>query len=1115
MIPSLIPHGLAQQSPCPDAPALSCSHCGAANPEVAKFCLNCGKPLAGTCLKCGALLAPNAKFCYVCGNAVAAPYDQTAEARLQQYIPKELLAKLEAARASRSMEGERRVVTILFCDVKGSTAMAEQLDPEEWTEIMNEVFEHLIAPVYQYEGTVARLMGDAVLALFGAPIAHEDDPQRAVLAGLEIIRRIEQYQQQSGHDLNVRVGINTGLVVVGEVGSDLRVEYTAMGDPVNLAARMEQTDTPGTIQIAESTYTLVESLFEFEPLGDIEVKGKSEPVTVYRVLRARQVPDSPRGLRAYGITTPLIGREEELGDLMRAFERKLGGRAQVVSVIGEAGVGKSRLLREFFERLQTEGRLQDTGVRVRRAACTSLKQQTYGVLASFVRDAMDLGDDYPPDVMQRKLEANLEALGATSEEIDQMVPAITHLLGTVSHDDRLRSLEPEQLKRQLSLAVRNLLELELDAGPLILLVEDVHWADAASVEALRYLVERLSEHRLMLLLAHRPDFVPGAVAGGKTTHTAIRLAPLSGDASRLLLDAFFGSCADGIPDHMRELVIAGASGNPLYAEEIVRELIQSGALKREGDGWICTTDVAELDVPPTLQGLLLARLDRLPSDTLRLVQEAAVIGLTFGETLLRAVCSEPESLEVHLDALEEAELMERLPLSSDSINHTESRYRFTHTLVQETAYQSMLLRRRADLHGQVAETLKHMLDGRPERLEDLEALGHHFSRSAHKDKAAGYLLAAGDWARNLYANEDAARYYERALEALTADGVEGCRSEWLAACERLGDVVGLLGQHENALARFGEVLLVAEETGDLASQARLRRKIGSLHWDAGDRHRAFAEYRAGLAVLENQTEHIELAHLYQEMGRLAFRVGDNQQAVEWAEKALTMAKRLADSTEDGTETALAMAQAYTTLGTALARLGQLDEAVRYVEQSLTVSQDSELPQAACRAYTNLGVLYCMFDTARAIQVCLEGLQLARKIGDLGFQSRLYANLAGAYCNFTGQCEDQGIAPAEKSIELDRQLGLTDHLAVPLIVLGQIYQCHEEAELALECYEEALTVAEEIGEPQLLFPCYDGLAALYLDAGDFEQAEAYMHKGEQVCSDAGLDPDSLIVLPFLG
>jgi adenylate cyclase len=640
------------------------------------------------------------------------------------------------------------------------------------------------------------------------------------------------------------------------------------------------------------------------------------------VLRARRAPGSSRGLRAYGITTPLVGRDEELGELLRALEHMLMGRTQVVSVIGEAGAGKSRLLREFLERLQVEGRLHHAGVRVRRAACPSLGSQTYGVLAAFVRDAIGLAEDDPPNVIQRRLVTTLEALGATPEDVDQMVPVIAHLLGAASHDDRLRFVEPEQLKRQLFLAVRNLTELDLNQGPVILLVEDLHWADAASTEALRYLAEQLSEHQLLLLQAHRPDFDAAAPADGRTTHTAIRLAPLSADASRLLLNAFFGAQADGIPDRLRELVVARAAGNPLFAEEIVRRLIQSGALKRGDDGRVCTTDIAAVDVPPNIQALLLARLDRLPPDTLRFLQEAAAVGPMFGETLLRAVCSQPESLEVHLNQLDVGELVERLPISSGSTSRSESRYRFTHALVQEVAYGSMLLRRRSALHGHVAETLEHMLDGQPKRLEDLEALGHHFSLSAQKDKGARYLTAAGDWACNLYANEDAARHYERALEALKVCGVDSCRAEWLAVRERLGDVVGRLGHQEDALAHFGEVLAVAEETGDSLLQARLHRKIGSLHWDAADRSRALAEYRAGLALLDNQTPHIELAHLYQEMGQVAFRLGDNQQAIEWAERALQMVSQLPAGADDGTETAIAMAQAYTTLGAATARLGQ-------------------------------------------------------------------------------------------------------------------------------------------------------------------------------------------------
>ena len=286
---------------------------------------------------------------------------ETAQDRIQQYVPAELLAKLESARASGGMQGERRVVTMLFCDVQGSTAAAGNLDPEEWAEIMNGAFEHLIAPVYRYEGTLPRLMGDAILAFFGAPIGHEDDPQRAVLSGLDIIQGIrpyaEQVKSQWGLDFNVRVGINTGLVVVGEVGSDLRVEYTALGDAVNLAARMEQTAEPGTVQITDETHKLIAPLFDFEDLGGVEVKGKEKPVQCYRVLQSKAEPGQLRGIE--GLEAPLIGRDLEMDRLRRATGELLQGRGQICSVMGEAGLGKSRLVAELHHALAAEGLLPD------------------------------------------------------------------------------------------------------------------------------------------------------------------------------------------------------------------------------------------------------------------------------------------------------------------------------------------------------------------------------------------------------------------------------------------------------------------------------------------------------------------------------------------------------------------------------------------------------------------------------------------------------------------------------------------------------------------------------------------------------------------------------------
>ncbi|MFQ6029368.1 MAG: adenylate/guanylate cyclase domain-containing protein, partial [Dehalococcoidia bacterium] len=288
----------------------SCPTCQASNPAGARFCMTCGGTLVSECGNCGVELPAEAKFCLNCGHQVAEGQVAPAPPQLRQYIPQELLSKLEGSQTGGSVQGERRIVTMVFCDVRGSTAAAEQLDPEEWTEIMNGAFEHLIAPVYRYEGTVARLMGDAILAFFGAPIAHEDDPQRAVLAGLDIVQGIVPYREEIkrkwGLDFQIRVGINTGLVVVGEVGSDLRVEYTAMGDAINLAARMEQTAQPNTVQVAEDTYRLIAPLFEVEDLGGIEVKGKSEPVRAYRVLNLKEDPGRLRGIE--GLDAPLIGR---------------------------------------------------------------------------------------------------------------------------------------------------------------------------------------------------------------------------------------------------------------------------------------------------------------------------------------------------------------------------------------------------------------------------------------------------------------------------------------------------------------------------------------------------------------------------------------------------------------------------------------------------------------------------------------------------------------------------------------------------------------------------------------------------------------------------------------
>jgi adenylate cyclase len=800
----------------------------------------------------------------------------------------------------------------------------------------------------------------------------------------------------------------------------------------------------------------------------------------------------------------MVGRTGELEQLLAAFEQMRQGRAQVVCLVGEAGTGKSRLIAEFLRRLEDDGRL--AGTAVRRADCSSLGEPPYGVFAALFREAyrVDPGDSL--DVARQKLAAGLRSLGAPAEVTQAIVPVLSYLLGV--EEGRPRDLDPEQLRRQIALAARTLVERRLEQRPVLMVVEDLHWADAASVDLLQDIVEHLAERPLMMLASHRPDTPPPLIA--RASQTVIRLSALSAAEIDAFVTALFSRMDEAALARVRNFVAMRAGGNPFFVEEIVRSLVSTGVVVREGDRWTCTQACETVSIPPTLHGLLLSRIDRLPAAARRLLQEAAVLGAVFDQWLLEAVAAERGSTGTTLEGLVACEAIQELGDGPSG-----KRYRFTHSLVHEVVYENLLLSRRGELHERAGVALEHAVGPQPSRLSDLEALGHHWSLAADKPKGARYLMAAGDWARAVYANDDAIRHYQRALRTLA--GCEGCESQVQAVRERLADLLALTGQRAEALAHYEAVRQDFETAADRAGAARLYRKIGSLHWEAGDRERAKGCFAAGLEKLGEDGHPIERAQLFQEVGRLAFRVGDNAGAIAWAERALAEAARVEDTSADperAREAAATRAQAYNTLGVALAHTGRLGEAVDKIQESIGLAEAQDLLQAACRGYANLGVLYSSLDPRRSIETCLRGLEAAKKSGDLGFQSRLYANLAVAYCALTDRCEEEGVEAAQLAINLDRRLGLLDHLAVPLIVLGQIHQCHGDSASAFAAYEEALSLAERVGDPQLLFPCYDGLATLNLDAGNTAMAEVYLAKSQQVCARAGLEPDALLMLPFL-
>ena len=496
--------------------------------------------------------------------------------------PLELMETLPATRPDAPhREVDRRQVTVLFADLSGFTALSERLDPEEVRAFQNALFESLGQAITRYDGFVAKFLGDAVLAFFGAPVAHEDDPARALDAALDMLARgavlSEQWAARLGQPVTLHIAVHTGPVVAGSLGDAASAAYDVTGDTVNTASRLVGAAEPGTILVSEATHALTRHRFAFEPAGELALRGKAEPMVVHRLLGVLAEPQSARGLAAHGLASPMVGRTEELEQLLAAFDRMQRGRAQVVSLVGEAGTGKSRLIAEFLRRLEDDGRLARTAVR--RADCSSLGEPPYGAFAALFREAyrVDPGDSL--DVARQKLAAGLRSLGAPAEVAEAIVPVLSYLLGV--EEGRPRDFDPEQLKRQIALAARTLVERRLEQGPVVLCRGGSPLGRRGlGRTCLRDIVDHFAERPLMMLLSHRPDAPAPLVA--RASQSIIRLAPLSPEEIQALVTGLFGRVDEAAFARVQHFVATRAGGNPLFVEEIVRSLGEHGRARPPG-----------------------------------------------------------------------------------------------------------------------------------------------------------------------------------------------------------------------------------------------------------------------------------------------------------------------------------------------------------------------------------------------------------------------------------------------------------------------------------------------------------------------------------------------------
>ena len=866
---------------------MKCPRCEHENPSKAKFCLECGVHLALTCAQCGAELPADAKFCLQCGRQVSAPSAVQSQFKSPEtYTPKHLAEKILTSKSA--LEGERKQVTVLFADLKGSMELLADRDPEEARKLLDPVLEHMMEAVHRYEGTVNQVMGDGIMALFGAPLAHEDHAVRASYAALRMQESVKRYaegiRRTEGISIQIRVGLNSGEVVVRSIGSDLRMDYTAVGQTTHLAARMEQLATPGSILLTAEALRLAEGYVQVKALGPIPVKGLPEPVEVYEATGGGAVRTRLQAAAMRGFTR-FVGRDTEVEQLRRALQQAFDGHGQIVAVVGEPGVGKSRLFYEFTHSHRTKDWLI-----LESGSASYGKATPYLPVIDLMKSYFQIETRDDARKIWEKVSGKLLTL---DKALELTLPAFLALLDVAVEDPEWRELDPPQRRRRTLDAVKRLLLKESQVQPLLLVFEDLHWIDSETQALLDSLIASLPTTRRLLLVNYRPEYQHGW--SSKTFYSQLRLDPLNPESAEELLRALLGD--DVAVQPLTRLLIARTEGNPFFLEESIRTLVETNALVGERGAYHLAKPLETIKVPATVQVVLAARIDRLPAEDKRLLQTASVIGEDVPFTLLKPLVEmSEEELCRGLSRLQADEFLYETSLFPDL------EYTFKHALTHQVAYNSLLAERRRTLHAKILEAIEGLYADRLD--EQVERLAHHAFRGEMWAKAVAYLHQAGARAAAHSATQEAVAHFEQALSALEhlpesremleqaidirvglgpvlmankgfgAPEVESSYNSAQGLCERIGEtpqlfpVLGGLWINNNSRGRnqaareLGEHLLaVAERKQDASLLLQAHHALWTTLFTIGDLAPAKDHLEQGLALYDPQ-QHRSHAFLY-------------------------------------------------------------------------------------------------------------------------------------------------------------------------------------------------------------------------------------------------------------
>ena len=1075
--------------------------------------MSCGAPLATACPSCGTENPPGAKFCIECGTPLGAgaasttataPPSPAAAGQGSGLFGGQLPGAGAGWGPAASLPEERRKATVLFADLSGYTAVAERLDPEAVKSFVDRALRRLGQEVLRYGGTVDKYIGDNVMAVFGAPVAHEDDPERAVRAGLAMQAAMDEINKDieaaTGSRFQLRVGVNSGEVLAGQVGDG----YTVIGDAVNVASRLQSAARPGSVTIGETTHRLTRGLIEYDELAPLSLKGKAEPVPAWEAVRLLVSGTAARGTRG---AAPLIGREDESSLLLSLFDRVVREeRPHLVTVIGQAGVGKTRLLREFATQLAE--REQKAAFRVGHCPAYGAGL-AYWALGEIIRGQFEIVDTDDSELAWAKLANGIQAVSSeleTDEPPDRLAATIARPLGieppaelaaaTGVHD----SDDPQQIRDRLFSAVRSLVEAASKRWPVVIAIEDIHWADEGMLDLIDYMARWIRGPALIVCLA-RDELLERRPAwgGGRRNYTTIALEPLSQGEARELVTALLanGDSSNGHGDLVPQ-VAQRSAGNPLFVEEMVNRIREEGG-----------KDVDTL--PESVHAVLAARLDSLSVPERRVLQHASVVGQTFWSGSI-ATIGEEEGIDLPaaLTGLEEKDLVVS---SAGSRLAGEQEYAFKHVLIRDVAYSTLPKSMRARKHAQVASFIE---DRAAERSEGVVAMvADHYARAAAlgadadvdraelrqiNAKALSALESAGDAAASLYSNQEAIGHYETALSVgreLEASGSDPAVRVRIA--EKLGDVALRLGRVDRATEVWEECLDFHRRQEDLSRVGDLHRKIGAALWHKGDRDGSIEHYQKGIDLLKDGPPSLELVRLYEEAASLYMHTGDNMLAIYASEKALRLAERLGE--------AAAASRAHGIFGRVFGRIGDSERARQNLERSVELARESD-PGEAVRALLTLGyhLEVSEADYGGAGSAYTEALELAEQTGDLPSKVELHAALAQLAAH-SGNWEVVA-SEADASGRLAEREGLTGKMCFPYMMRGMLRWREGCFDDATDELRRAAELAEQVGRSEVAFQSHYWLAAALRQRGDHADADTELARALDLCERAGLVAQSI-------